>query len=108
MNDGTRVPRDVRGHDLVVGQLVCYATNDRYGGLNFGRVFKINTKHTPKTDRDTGQPYDHYSHTIVMEKTDVTGAPVWDWTYDNGQRVELDKQLRSGRVEHHEGKFMIL
>lgn len=110
MNWGTPVPQDVRGHDIVVGQLVCYSTNDRHSGLKFGTVRNIKTKHTQRTDHRDGSLYDQWSHTIVMDTTDVTGKPLYETEWDSilGKHEETTIQRRSGRVEHSAGKFMIL
>lgn len=109
MNYGTPVPEDVRGHSIRVGQLVCYSTNDRHSGLKFGTVRDIKTKHTPRTDRD-GMPCDHYSHTIVMDTTDVTGKPLYETEWDSilGKHTETTIQRRSGRVQYASDKFLIL
>lgn len=120
-------PTDAKGVHLIEGQFVCYTTNDRDSGLQFGHIKTLSIKTQSK------QVYDYQSQKsemrdfqevrIVVLITDAHGVPKmqteWDSTAPNpdsvqwggngfGKHVEIDKQCVSGRIHHHADKFLVL
>lgn len=124
---GVKTPVDVRGIPLTEGQLVCYTTNARESGLQFGTIRQIRTKHTvrQRMNYETNQPedMDFYEHRIVFNITDVDGTPKFETRFDPdvpnpesrrwggngfGEYVLTDIQSKSGLVQYSSGKFLIL
>lgn len=119
-------PVDVRGIPLTEGALVCYTTNSRGSGLQFGTVRKIHEKvHNVRPyDYATGTygpPTPKTSYKVSFNITDVDGnikyQQEWDADAPNpdsyngtgfGKHVPTDKPCVSGIIDNEAGKFLIL
>ena len=121
---GVNGPVDVKGVPLQEGQLVCYTTNSRGSGLQFGTVRKIYEKTETRRQydyrtRSYTNPVPVTSYRVSFNVTDVDGKPRMQTEYDStipnpesyngfGKHVETDNQVVSGIIDYQSNKFLIL
>lgn len=108
------LPLDVRGNLLAVGDFVCYTTNSRGSGLNFGHIDAINEKNTQRYDWEG--PLDNrvrittpwIEYKIVVAVTDVDGNPKFLEEFDRNTRTWIanGRRRKTGQLEYSASKFM--
>lgn len=96
-------PIDVNGDLMKPGDFVVYSPGDRNVSLQFGVIDKIDETFDIDYQGNTRVRY-----SLVINKTDSRRNPEYRQVWRDGGFVTLDKQSKSGKLNYHQSRFMIM
>lgn len=106
------VPLDAMGNQINIGDLVCYTTNARESGLNFGIVSTIKASQSSKIEWDeitqSWESVPYMTFRIMLNITDAFGREKFHTTWEDGRKISTGIPKKSGQVHHSAHKFLRL